>query len=283
MEQKKDLSIINCIGSALLAVFFTVPVHEFVHFITFYIYGDKCEYFAATSVNNLGLIDYSSLSPFHRILATGGSASLVNLIIGIILLIILLKVSMGPTLRMFFIQLMGTHLAVSFGYFMADGIFGAGDWGNVFSYFPNDPGFVSAMRIVLSIVGVAGIVCLFFILNYMSYYYIEDPTDNKQRTAVAAKLHLTMLIVGLITHFAAWAFNPQVVASGMSSAVFLSALTWIPFLWAFLFTGPMKVLPPKKSRFLYKLPEKPNWILFASGVILILVDIFIFGPGIYLN
>ena len=46
-----------------------------------------------------------------------------------------------------------------------------------------------------------------------------------------------------------------------------------------MFTWVM-VKPPKKSRFLYKLPEKPNYVLLAIGVVLIVIDIFVFGPGI---
>lgn len=284
MVQKKDFSIVNCIATSLLAVFFSIPVHEFIHLVTFYAYGDKCEYYAATSVNNLENIDYFSLSPFNRILATGGSASLINGIIGIVLLVILIKVQMGATLRLFLIQLMGAHLTESFGYFMIDGIFGAGDWGEVFSYFPEAPGFISILKIVLSVVGCSGIMGLFFLLNYMSYYFIEDSSDKKQKLYVATRLHLSMLIVGVITHFATWAQNPG-VRRGSTSFAFsvLTVLMWIPFFWAFMFTGVMNVLPPKKSRFLYKLPEKPNWLLFIFGIILILIDIFLFGPGIYFN
>ncbi len=284
MKQKKDLSIINCIATSLLAVFFSIPVHEVIHLITFYAYGDQCEYYAATSVNYLGLIDYYSLPTFHRIMATGGSASIVNLIIGLVLLIILLKGKLTPMIRLFLTQLMGAHLTESFGYFMIDGIFGAGDWGNVFSYFTDAPGLVSALRIVLSVVGIGGTVSLFFILNHMSYYFIEDPNDKAQRMDVAVRLYLMMLIVGVITHFATWAQNPG-VRSGATSFAFscLTVLMWIPFFWGFMFTGVMKVCPPKKSRFLYKLPEKPNYILLAAGVILILVDIFVFGPGIFFH
>ena len=191
---------------------------------------------------------------------------------------------MGALPRLFLIQLMGAHLSEAFGYFMADSIFGAGDWGNVFSYFPDDPGFVGVLRMVLLIVGSAGIVGLFFILNYMSYYFIEDPSDKKQRISVASKLHLTMLILGVITHFATWANNPSVQAGRVSITVSVFGIfMWIPFFWGFMFTGVMKVLPPKKTRFLYMLPKKPNWVLFAAGVILILIDIFVFGPGIFLT
>ena len=44
-----------------------------------------------------------------------------------------------------------------------------------------------------------------------------------------------------------------------SGTFLLFNFMWIPFLWGFLFTGPMKTLPPKENLFLFHLPEKPNW------------------------
>ena len=58
---------------------------------------------------------------------------------------------------------------------------------------------------------------------------------------------------------------------------------WIPFFWGFMFTGVMKVKQPKESRFLYKIPEKPNFVLISAGIVLMAIDIFVFGPGIYFN
>ena len=37
---------------------------------------------------------------------------------------------------------------------------------------------------------------MFFLLNYMSYYFIEDKTNLKERVSVGFKLHLIMLIIG---------------------------------------------------------------------------------------
>ena len=43
------------------------------------------------------------------------------------------------------------------------------------------------------------------------------------------------------------------------------------------------VKPPKKGRFLYLLPRKGNYVLAAISVILVLVEIFVLGPGIKLG
>ena len=284
MKQNKDLSIINCVATSLLAIFFTIPLHELFHLLTHLVYGNKIVCYSAQAVEADVLIDYSILSAFNRIMVAGGSASILNAIIGIVLLIVLLKVEMGAMTRLFLIHLMGMQVCEGFGYFMSDGIFGAGDWGVVFSYFPEDPGFVSVLKIVLTIVGMGGIVMIMFVLNHMSYYYIEDPANKKERVSVAAKLHLIALITGVIVHFAGWMQSPYYKSGAIGMGVIISGtFMWVPYIWGFLFTGVMKVKRPKESQFLYRLPEKPNFVLLAAGIILIAIDIFVFGPGIYSN
>jgi hypothetical protein len=57
---------------------------------------------------------------------------------------------------------------------------------------------------------------------------------------------------------------------------------WIPFFWAFMYTGYL-VRPPKSGRFLYHLPRKANYVLFFISLILVLIEIFVLGPGIKLG
>ncbi len=280
METKKDFSWLNCIATAMLAYFFTVPVHELFHAITDILYGDKIEWYSAGAVQSYPLCDRTDLSYFDRIMLGGGSATFLNIIVGIILLIIVLKVTMGPTMRVFLIQLMGAHLSCGIGYFMIGGFFAAGDWGNVFAYFPDDEGFITVMRIILSIVGSIGIVALFFLLNYLSYYFIEDATDKKTKLRVGLKLHLVVLIVGYAVGLTITALSPMGEELNMLLGL-LYNMMWIPFFWGFMFTGVMNVLPPKVSRFKYNLPVKPNYILWIVAVVLILVDICVFGPGLH--
>ena len=284
MEKKQDLSVINCIATAFLAYFFTVPVHELFHAITSLAYGDRILMYSATAVQPASIIDYKSLDAFNRIMVSGGSASILNAVIAIILAAILLRCTMGPALRLFFTQLMGAQFCQGFGYFLIGGFFAAGDWGQVFSYFTDDPGFVSSLRIILSVIGSAGVVMTFFLLNHMSYYFIEDPSDKKEKKSVAFKLHLLMFIIGTAIGVPITLIGPHYASGGLSvGMVILFNFMWIPFFWGFMFTGIMKVMQPVESRFLYKLPEKPDWVLFASGMILMLIDIFVFGPGLFFS
>lgn len=285
MDVKKDLSIINCISTAMIAIFFTVPVHELFHLLTYIIYGATPTYYSGGAVDAItDSINIDGMPYFHRIMVAGGSASILNTIIGIILAIILIKVKMRPMVRLFLTQYTGAHLSVGIGYFMIGGFFGAGDWGQVFSHFSDAPGMITAIRIALSIIGGGGIVIVFFFLNYLSHYFIEDHTDKKERLGVAFKLHLIMPLIGYPLGMAVTVLSPAMGSGDLSIGLgLLYNMMWVPFFWGFMFTGVMHTLPPKKSRFLYKLPSKPNWILFAIGIILTLIDIFVFGPGIKLN
>jgi hypothetical protein len=118
----------------------------------------------------------------------------------------------------------------------------------------------------------------------MSYYFIEDKDNKQERIGVAFKLHLLMLLIGYTVGITVTLLSPAMGSGELSLGLgLLYNMMWISFFWGFMFTGPMHTLPPKKSRFLYKLPAKPNWVLFAVSVVLILIDIFVFGPGIQIN
>ena len=179
-------------------------------------YGGKLVVYSAGAVDAVN--NFEGLSAFHTVMLAGGSASIINAIIGI----------------------------------------------------------------VLSIIGCVGIVALFFLLNYLSYYFIQDKDNKKERMHVAFGLHLMPLIFGIVIGTFITVLSPAVKAGLMSMGTcILFSFMWIPFFWGFMFTGPMKTLPPKTSRYLYPLPEKANWILLVVGVILVLIDIIVFGPGIY--
>ena len=67
--------------------------------------------------------------------------------------------------RLFLIQFMGLHLNVGLGYFMNGGMVGLGDWGNVFSYFKDNPGLVTTLRVILTIVGLIMLLISTFVLG----------------------------------------------------------------------------------------------------------------------
>ena len=283
MLSKRTNSIFNVIATGFLAYIATIPVHELIHLITFYAYGDKCEVFTAFSVHEMNLIDYMSLPVFDRIMACGGSASLFNVIIGIVVFTVLLKVKAGPMVRIFLIQLMGMHFSEGFSYFVMGGFFQFGDWGNVFSYFPNDTDIVSTMRIVLEITGVVGGLFTVFALSRFSYAFISDPNNRRERLSVSLKLYFIPFIViyvaGIVMGFNSYLINSE--GYGIEFQLF-SGFNFIPFVYAFLLTWLLNK-PPKSNHFLYKLPDESHYIVWAISTIFILLDAIILAPGIQLN
>ncbi len=90
--------------------------------------------------------------------------------------------------------------------------------------------------------------------------------------------------MALVTGVLNTLIGPHYKSGGLSiGSMILFNFMWIPFFWGFMFTGVMKVNQPKESRFLYDLPKKPNFVLIAVGIILMAIDIFVFGPGIQFN
>ncbi len=283
MNQKNDLTVVNCIATSLLAFVLTIPMHELFHLLTFYAYGlgDQVTMFSATCVGyDETSVHFENFASFHRIMVAGGSASVLNMIIGLVLFFVLLKSKMGPLMRVFLVQLMGAQFATGFGYFMVDPLTQLGDWGNVFKCFPDAPGFVMTLRIALFVIGAAGVVFTFFALNYMSYYFVEDPANKQERLYVAIRLHLVMLIVAAVIGCIGGIISPA--TGGSYFAVIFANLEWIEFFWAFMFTWFM-VKHPKQSRYLYSLPHRPNYLLLAVGVLLVFIDLVILGPGIPMN
>ncbi len=282
MKQTKNMSWLNCIATGLLVYILTVPTHELFHALTDIIYGDKIKMFSAGAVDRWGTVDVTTLSPFNRIMLAGGSASIMNLIIAILLMIILIKCKKtGATLRVILIQLFGAQMATAVGYFFFGGLIGMGDWGNVFKALSDMPGLVSTLRIILIALGAILIVFTFFALNYFSYDFIHDPADKNERFSVAIRLHLTMFIMGLTVPCLVMIKSPILVDGSFSFFdILLWNMAWIVFFWGFMFTWVM-VKHPKESRFKNDLPAKPNFVLFAISVVLICLDAFILGPGIF--
>lgn len=281
MKSNKDFSLLNCLATTLIAYFITVPGHELIHLLTDLAYGGRLHLYSAGAVDST--CNFGGLSAFHTITLAGGNASIINALIGIVLAVILVKMKLKPTSRLFLTQLMGMQFVQGIGYIMIGGLFGAGDWGNVFRRLDVVyPELIGPLRITLSVIGCAGIAALFFFLNYLSYYFISDKDNKKERMNVALGLHLIPLIAGFAVGMIISALSPAVKDGWLTMGeCLLFQFMWIPFFWGFMFTGPMKTLPPKKSRYLYSLPVKSNWILLILSIVLILINIFVFGPGIF--
>ena len=268
--------ILHYLATAMLAYFFTIPFHEFIHLVTHLIYGDKITGFTAGSVSYDQIYDYAHSAIFHRIMSAG-SASILNAIIGITLFIILIKNHKLPAmLRLFLTQLMGGQLLEGIGYFLIGGLFAIGDYNIVFSYFPENPGFVTGMRIFLSVTGIIGAYAILYILTYMVYFFVEDPSDKTERKNVSIRLNLCLFLTVISICFCL-----KLVAGGDIMSLFYDSM-WFLYLVAFFYAWHgIMVKPPKESKFRCSIPKEAHPIIWGTAVVLILIDIFVFGPGLH--
>jgi hypothetical protein len=284
MEKRKDFWLINCIATSMLAYFCTIPFHESLHALTYLAYGDKVSNITAGSAERVGLVDFTQLGTFHKIM-TSGSASIINAIIGVVLLVVLLKVTDIPgMLRLFLTQLMVGQLLEGFGYFLI-GTFSIGDWGNVYKLFSDSPGTVSVLRIVLMILGFGAMVPILYIITYITYHFIETPSDKNERKKVSIGLNLVLFLAAYIVGALATINLPVVKSGEMSYWMFLLFnLMWFVGLVAFFYAwGGIMVKPPKQSIRKCSLPKEPHPIIWGLAVALILFDIFVLGSGIQFN
>lgn len=286
MSTERDFSLLNSIATAVLAYFFTIPFHEFIHFVTFYIYGHKVEYFSAGSVGSILQYDLHELPLFHRILVAGGSASIVNAIIGVVLFVILIKVNeIPPLLRLFLTQLMAGQLLEGFGYFLIGGYFKTGDWGNVISYCDDIPGCEMGLRIVLAAIGTVSSFFILYFLTAFTYHFVEDPSDKADRRRASVRLNLTFTLAGVIIGSLCDLRIPEVVNGDLPYWLFmLYKLTFGLSLVAFFYAwAGIMAKPPKESKLKSRIPTEPYPLVWIAALVLALIDIIWFAPGVYLT
>ena len=115
--------IINCIALGIIAMNLTAPVHEATHLITQMLAGAKPE---VLSFGCAGTVDGTATanldSVFWKVMFSG-SAALMNIVIGTILLIVLKKCKLGPISRPLVLMTTMMHYSMGFGYFLRDFFF----------------------------------------------------------------------------------------------------------------------------------------------------------------
>lgn len=106
--------ILNCLALGIIAMNLTAPVHEATHLLTQMIAGAKPEVLAfgcAGTVDGTATADLNSV--FWKVMFSG-SAALMNIVIGTILLIVLKKAKLGPLSRPFVLMTTMMHYSMGF-------------------------------------------------------------------------------------------------------------------------------------------------------------------------
>ena len=78
---------------------------------------------------------------------------------------------------------------------------------------------------------------------------------------------------------------PEVTNGHLPTWLFMLYNTvWTLYIVIFFYAwGGIMVKPPKESRMKCELPTEPHPVIWCLAVVLILIDIIVFGPGLYIN
>ena len=275
--------ILNCIALGIIAMNLTAPVHEATHLLTQMIAGAKpvaLAFGCADTVNPTANID----TVFWKIMYAG-SAALMNIVIGFILLIVLKKAKLGPLSRVLVLMTTIMHLSMGFGYFLRDGILyqpgsdNLGDWAKVLENFNGS----IALRIGMLVVGCLGILLVFYIAYRQAFHFISDNNDKKERNRVASAIYLFPYLVNAVV-FTLVEMRGPVAQENMGDFLIISPLInifgMIGFFWGYMFVA--HIVKPRKDNVYYFSPCAERKIaLWIIALAVLLFDAFVLCPGIY--
>ena len=284
-KESRLFLIINCLALGIIAMNLTAPVHEATHLLTQMIAGAKPEVLAfgcAGTVDPTANLD----SPFWKVMYSG-SAALMNIVIGTILLIILKKFKLGPLSRPLVLMTTIMHYSMGFGYFLRDFFLydpnpdpdvQQGDWAMVFENFGGN----MALRITMLIIGCLGILFVFYIAYRQAFHFISDNNDKKERNRVASARYLFPYLFNAVV-FTLVELRGPVAQKNISNFLIISPIInvfgMIGFFWGYMFVAHM--VKPRKQNVYYFSPcaeKKP--VLWIIALAVIAFDVFFLCPGI---
>lgn len=278
--------ILNCLALGIIAMNLTAPVHEATHLLTQMIAGAKPEVLAFGCA---GTVDPTASigSVFWKVMFSG-SAALMNIVIGTILLIVLKKAKLGPLSRPFVLMTTMMHYSMGFEYFIRDFFLydpnpdptvQQGDWAKVYENFGGN----MALRITMLIIGCLGILFVFYIAYRQAFHFISDNNDKKERNRVASAIYLFPYLLNAVL-FTLVELNGPVAKTNIESFLIISPIInifgMIGFFWGYMFVAHM--VKPRKENVYYFSPcaeKKP--VLWIAAILIIAIDAFILCPGIW--
>ncbi len=278
--------MVNALAVSGAALFFTQTLHEGVHLLTALLVGVEVHAFNLFAVDTRLFRDGSHL--FEDI-AVEASASLVNILIGIVaaVIIILRKRYSGtkpcgyPLISLFFFQLAGFSLLMGFGYLLFDGAFYApgayGDWKSIIGMVEN-PGM---LRGVLMIIGAAGVVGTYFFLARGVLLFVHDISNSRELRSAARTVLLIPYLSWSILYTALALFHPLGFPDGLIIVFFQFFFGFSGFFWGYMLASRWLVPRPFTEQPCL-LPRRLSmpWLI-VTGLLLV-IQIALFLPTISL-
>ena len=276
--------ILNCLSLGIIAMNLTAPVHESAHLLTQIAAGAQPVWLAFGSADTINpTADLTSV--FWKVMYEG-SAALINIIIGLILLIILKKFRLGQLSRPLILMTAIMHLSMGFGYFLRDGIAyspdpenNLGDWSKVLERFDGN----IILRTAMLIVGALGILLVFYIAYRQAFHFIADNNDKKERNRVVSALYLFPYILNAVV-FTLVELNSPLAKESIEAFLVISPIInifgMIGFFWGYMFVAHI-VKPRKDNVYYFSLSENKRISLWVIALFIIVFDALVLCPGIH--
>ena len=283
-KSSRTFMIINCIALGIIAMNLTAPVHEATHLITQMLAGAKPEVLAFGCAGTVDpTADISTV--FWKVMYSG-SAALMNIVIGTVLLIVLKKFRLGSLSRPLVLMMTMMHYSMGFGYFLRDGILYSpdpdaqlGDWAKVLQRFDGS----NVLRVGLLIVGSLGILFVFYIAYRQAFHFISDNNDKKERNRVASAIYLFPYLFNAAA-FTLVELNSPIAKDDIQAFLIISPIInvfgMIGFFWGYMFTA--HIVKPRKQNVYYFSPcAEKKIVLWVISTAVLAFDAFVLCPGIY--
>lgn len=269
--------ILNGLSTSFVAIFFAQVLHETVHLASAVLVGAPVREFNLFAVN---ISLFNDTQNAWRDILIESSASIMNLIIGVISLILFHLVKTKSLLkRQFLLQLTALNFLMGFGYLLFDGLFYApqvpGDWKSVISIL----GGSIILRIVLIAIGAAGMLFTFFWLARNVLVFTYDRSDLMARKQAVKSILLIPYIALSLLYIFLSIWHPMGWQQGMLIVFLQFVFGFSGLLWGYFLA--VYWLNPKKGQVLAdRSIEKVSvsWLIVA--ILLLVFQIVVLLPSV---
>jgi hypothetical protein len=262
--------------TALTAALITQIGHEATHALAMLTVGSGVEVLQLFAVKGAPVADTTAQA------LISGSAAIINILVGLVAVALFHQpaTQRHPLARLFTLYLAAYMLMTGFGYFLIDALFYAPDapffpdW----QYVIHLAGGSWAVRLPLLIIGVVGLLGVFFWLPNAALRFVTTPTDKATRTREMLRLTLIPYVAVNIA-FTLLSFSHPLGLEGVVLSVFQYWFGYIALFWAFFIGGLWtEVKTPYRDG--STLPAGAGWLIGLGAVWAVLALVLL--PGLAL-